>query len=125
LRPEPAAKFWLVISFIFAVAIIAGLSLIFIRFPRNQRIEISLPPSAGTATVAAVASQATQKININTADPWLLEALPGIGDTLAQRIVDYRTLNGPFTDTGQLIQVKGISISIFENIKGIITVDGN
>jgi competence ComEA-like helix-hairpin-helix protein len=125
LRPELPAKFWLVISIVFAVAIIAGLSVIIIRFPRSQRIEISLPPASGATTITTAASQAFQKININTADAWLLEALPGIGDTLAQRIVDYRALNGPFTDTGQITLVKGISVSTFENIKNLITVDGN
>jgi len=40
--------------------------------------------------------QTPQKIDINRAEPWLLEALPGIGEVLAQRIVDYRSENGPF-----------------------------
>ncbi|TET41852.1 MAG: hypothetical protein E3J60_03585, partial [Dehalococcoidia bacterium] len=40
--------------------------------------------------------QAPQKIDINRAEPWLLESLPGIGEVLAQRIVDYRSENGPF-----------------------------
>ena len=37
-----------------------------------------------------------QKINLNRAEAWLLEALPGIGETRAQDIVDYREQNGPF-----------------------------
>ena len=63
-----------------------------------------------------------QKINLNRAEVWLLEALPGIGETLAQRIVDYRQQNGPFHNTNQLLQVAGIGTTTYEQIKHLITV---
>jgi len=63
-----------------------------------------------------------QKIDINRADPWILEALPGIGETRAQDIVDYRNENGPFKRIEDLLQVKGIGEGIFEKIKDYITV---
>jgi competence protein ComEA len=65
-----------------------------------------------------------QKIDINRADPWLLEALPGIGATLAQRIVDYRSQNGPFSDTSGLTHVSGIGKDEYNRIKDMITVAG-
>ena len=63
-----------------------------------------------------------QKININNADVWLLQALPGIADTLAQRIVDYRQQNGPFSNTSELTKVKGIGTATYEKVKHLITV---
>lgn len=68
--------------------------------------------------------QGSQKIDINRAEVWLLEALPGIGPTLAQRIVDYRQKNGPFGNTGELLKVAGIGSSTYEPIKDLITVAG-
>ena len=66
--------------------------------------------------------QSPQKIDINRAEPWLLEALPGIGETLAQRIVDYRDDNGSFKRIEDLLKVSGIGEGTFENIKDFITV---
>ncbi len=66
--------------------------------------------------------QEPQKININRAEAWLLEALPGIGKTLAQRIIDYRNQHGPFNHINELINVKGIGATTYEEIKHLITV---
>ena len=66
--------------------------------------------------------QCPQKIDINRAEPWLLEALPGIGEVLAQRIVDYRSENGPFKRIEDLLKVSGIGPATFEKIKDYITV---
>ena len=64
----------------------------------------------------------SQKINLNRAEAWLLEALPGIGETRAQDIIDYRQQNGPFSNTRELTKVKGIGIITYEKIKYLITV---
>ena len=66
--------------------------------------------------------QSPQKIDINRAEPWLLEALPGIGETRAQAIVDYRSENGPFRRIEDLLKVSGIGSATFEQIKDYITV---
>jgi competence protein ComEA len=68
--------------------------------------------------------QSLQKIDINRAETWLLEALPGIGEVLAQRIVDYRSENGPFRRIEDLLHVSGIGEATFEQIKDFITVSG-
>ena len=52
----------------------------------------------------------------------MLEALPGIGELLAQRIVDYRSENGPFRRIEDLLKVSGIAPATFEKIKDYITV---
>jgi competence protein ComEA len=64
----------------------------------------------------------TQKIDINRAEKWLLEALPGIGEVLAQDIIDYRINHGKFTNTLGLLEVDGIGTSIYEQIKEYVTV---
>ena len=53
---------------------------------------------------------------------WVLEALPGIGEVLAQGIVDYRSENGPFKRIEDLLKVSGIGSGTFERIKDYITV---
>ena len=79
-------------------------------------IEIYVPQAGETASL--------QKIDINRAEPWLLEALPGIGEVLAQRIVDYRSQNGPFRMVEDLLNVSGIGSATLENMKDFITVSG-
>jgi len=66
--------------------------------------------------------QSPQKIDINRAEPWLLEALPGIGEVTAQAIMDYRSENGPFKRIEDLLKVSGIGEATFEKIKDLITV---
>ena len=63
-----------------------------------------------------------QKIDINRAEVWLLEALPGIGEIRAQAIADYRHENGPFHHTNELVKVAGIGATTYEQIKHLITV---
>ena len=64
----------------------------------------------------------SQKIDINRAESWLLEALPGIGEVLAGRIIEYREQNGLFRNINELTQVEGISVGLYEKIKPLITV---
>jgi len=77
-------------------------------------IEVYIPQAGETASL--------QKIDINRAEPWLLEALPGIGEVLAQRIVDYRSRNGPFQRIEDLLKVSGIGSATLENMRDFITV---
>ena len=66
--------------------------------------------------------QSPQKIDLNRAEPWLLKALPGIGEVMAQRIVDYRNENDSFKRIEDLLQVKGIGEGTLEKIRDYITV---
>ena len=94
----------------------------------------SLIQSAGGVTVngdsdslkltipQANVTETSQKININSAEAWLLEALPGIGPTKAKAIIDYRQKNGFFRSVNELTKVNGISSTLLEQIKPLITV---
>lgn len=63
-------------------------------------------------------------IDINTATAAQLQTLPGIGEVIAQRIIDYREANGPFSSIGELIKVKGIGEKRLEAIWDLITAGG-
>ncbi len=63
-----------------------------------------------------------QKIDINRAEAWLLQALPGIGETRANSIIQYRVENGIFKNINELLKVNGIGQDTFDNLKDLITV---
>jgi comEA protein len=65
---------------------------------------------------------ASRLININVAPLEELIILPGIGFTTAQRIIDYRQQNGPFSKIEDIINVPGIGPGVYERIKNLITV---
>jgi competence protein ComEA len=79
-----------------------------------SHIEIYVPQAGETASA--------QKIDINRAEPWLLEALPGIGEVLAQRIIDHRSENGLFRTLEDLLKVSGIGQGTLDNIRDYVTV---
>src|SRR5215207_138819 len=74
-------------------------------------------------TVVAVT---TELININTASAAELDTLPGIGPTIAQKIIEYREQNGPFLSIEDITNVAGIgnvNSVTYERIKDLITVE--
>ena len=77
--------------------------------------------SASQATTAQD-SETLGKININTATAEQLQLLPGIGESLAQRILDYRSQNGPFNAIDDLMNVSGIGEKKFAGIKDYIII---
>lgn len=63
-----------------------------------------------------------QRVDINRAEAWLLEALPGIGPERATAIVAYRTNHGLFACPEEIMLVEGIGEGTFDSLAGFITV---
>ena len=61
-------------------------------------------------------------LDLNTADATALDALPGIGPVLAQRIVDWRSEHGRFTSVDELGEVSGIGPSVLEGLRELVGV---
>lgn len=80
--------------------------------------------SAASAAGPSAAQEAAGPVNINTASAEELAMLPGIGETLAGRIVAYRTEHGAFSSTEEIQKVSGIGEKIFAEIADRITVGG-
>ena len=66
--------------------------------------------------------ESTQLVNINRAEAWLLESLPGVGPVKAQAIVEYRQQNGSFRNIHEIMEVDGFGEASFEQIEYLITV---
>jgi len=86
--------------------------------------QVSVPALPATAAPGEVdtSSGASQLLNLNTATLAELEALPGIGPALAQRILDYRAANGPFATLDDLLDVSGIGPAKLDAIRDLVTV---
>ena len=88
---------------------------------KNEEIIIN---SSGEGIVEKEISNNSEKkiININKANETDLQTLPGIGASLAGRIVEYRNSNGKFNEIEDIKNVSGIGDSKYENIKNFICV---
>jgi competence protein ComEA len=67
-------------------------------------------------------SQAATLVNLNSADAAAFEQLPGVGPVLADRIVQWRTSNGPFRSIDELGEVSGIGDAIMGQLRSMVTV---
>src|SRR5665648_919357 len=72
------------------------------------------------ATYSSSSGSMSGKININTANATMLQALPGIGPVLSERIIEYRNQNGLFGVIDDIQDVSGIAEKKFEGIKDLI-----
>jgi competence ComEA-like helix-hairpin-helix protein len=115
-------QFWVLISLLLIVVIVIGGIILWQNLKPTPPIEISLPQETAAADEFTPTAEEPQKIDINCAEAWLLEALPGIGPSKAQAIIDYRQQYGYFTDTFEITNVPGISITMYQDFQDMITV---
>lgn len=93
----------------------------------GEQIAVGVPGAAappGTATAGAAPGPGAPAalVNLNTATADQLDALPGVGPVMAQRIIAYRTDHGPFTAVSQLQQVSGIGTAKYADLSPLVTV---
>lgn len=81
------------------------------------------PPSEPTTAPSDAAPSRTAKLNINAATAAQFELLPGIGPSLASRIVAYRTAHGRFGSITELDKVEGIGPKTLERLAPLISVE--
>ena len=72
-------------------------------------------------TAAAGSAKASQLLSLNRASQAELEQLPGVGPTLAGRMLDWRTANGGFKKKEDLMKVSGIGQKLFASMKDLVT----
>ena len=119
-----------VITLIF-IAFTAGFYIGRVNRPSEVQIsvlpEVTAPRSENTAAPEYTLPASTEAvvsfpIDLNTATKEQLMALPGIGETYAQRILDYRKVYGPFEKIGDLLNVRGIGEKRLEEILDLIMI---
>ena len=79
-------------------------------------------PASVVAQDKPAATSAASLLNLNTATLAQLEALPGIGRSTAERILEHRQKSGGFKKIEELMNVKGIGEKAFLKLKPMITV---
>ncbi len=94
------------------------------RMDDGQHIHVPRRGEVASASDSANPKPADtdRPVDINTASEADLDGLPGIGQALARRIIEYRTTNGSFKAIEDLRNVKGIGPALFEKITSLITV---
>lgn len=109
-----------------ACGVMLGIFLMQTRTAGTISVQRAAPEEAAesTQTVAeeAVDATADDRLDLNTATAEDLQELPGIGEVIAQRIIDYRELCGRFLDPEQLMEVDGIGQAKYEKLRELVTV---
>ena len=105
-----------VLSFMFLLGLFVG---------RNSETKYVALRENDTVSVNTIAEgDSDYRLDINTATKIQFMELPGIGEVIAERILQYRDENGSFTAIDDLLNVEGIGESKFQQIEKFIRVGG-
>lgn len=119
------AERWVLAATLLFLALSLGFHLGQRRSPAAFSVRTAAEAPAATPELRAALPEpeAEETVNLNTADALRLCTLPGIGTTLAERIIAYREENGPFERIEDITKVSGIGSSTFDKLRSRITVD--
>jgi competence protein ComEA len=109
------------IAFFIACGIIISVGMSYYFKTRIPACSASFP-EMGRIRCAVSAMSQKRIVNLNPADRHTLVKLPGIGYGLAERVIEYRLLHGPFSSTEDILKVKGIGRKKYEAMAGRIVV---
>jgi competence protein ComEA len=93
------------------------------RLALAAAVAFTLPAMAGPAAALHAAESKAQEalVDINTAGVEELMSVPGIGQVIAQRIVEYRDKNGPYASVDDLLKIQGIGEKSLARIRERLT----
>lgn len=89
---------------------------------RGAQPVAAAPGGPGVSSAGASGSVPTGPVDLNTATMEQLDALPGIGPVLAQRILDWRGAHGRFSSVDELGEVSGIGEATLSDLRPVVTV---
>lgn len=85
-------------------------------------LALSLPMTAAAfGSITQNAERQELKVDLNQASASELQKLPGVGEKVAQRILEYREANGPFRAPEELMNVRGIGEKTYMNLEAYVT----
>lgn len=93
-----------------------------INVPHKGEIEEGGPPGTGSGVGLTGTIGRPNKININTATKEILDQLPGVGPSTAEKIVEYRQSHGKFKSISDLVNVSGIGEKTLAKFKEKVTI---
>ena len=104
------------------LAALLGLSILI--WQQRPPLVIEGAPNAEETAHWDGALASARQVDVNTAGAAELERLPGVGPTLARRIVEYRDAHGPFGEAEDLSRVKGIGSKTYSTLRDYLKTVG-
>jgi len=86
---------------------------------------VAVPDAVPDAGQQSSGQEEKKPVDLNTADAETLQKVPGIGEALARRIIEFRNEHGPFEKVDDLLNVRGIGTTSLEKLRPHLTVKPN
>ena len=114
-----------IVIFLIAILAIGSLVAVLKKTCHAAKVDIKSFAAYGTSENERKPVERTnaKSVNVNSASAQDIAKLDGIGESLAARIVDYRTRNGRFRSKDEIVKVRGIGEKLFNRIKDNISIE--